>query len=228
MTPYFDDGQCVIYHGDCREILPGLWADVLISDPPYGVGARYGDSYSDSSQGYWEWFLPVVALMRAAAPVVAFTHRIEALRWVSGWDWVAVWHKPLSLGGRIGNSRWLPHWEPIFLWGIHGVKAQAVGDVLSFNPEVGSGTVSQPGRTKLASASVGHPFPKPERLFRRLIDALSVEEQTILDPFMGSGTTLRAAKDLGRRAIGIEIDERYYEIAARRLSQQVLPLEVNA
>ncbi|MDD5304003.1 MAG: site-specific DNA-methyltransferase [Elusimicrobia bacterium] len=72
----------------------------------------------------------------------------------------------------------------------------------------------------------GHPSPKPECVMRWLVDELSEPGETVLDPFMGSGTTLRAAKDLGRKAIGIEIEERYCEIAAKRLSQQVLPLEL--
>jgi site-specific DNA-methyltransferase (adenine-specific) len=70
-----------------------------------------------------------------------------------------------------------------------------------------------------------HPTPKPEWLFKRLILASSNPGDVVLDPFVGSGTTLRAAKDLGRRAIGIEIEERYCEIAATRLTQGVLDME---
>ena len=67
-----------------------------------------------------------------------------------------------------------------------------------------------------------HPTQKPVRVFRQLIEWYTSAGSTILDPFMGSGTTLRAAKDLGRKAIGIEIEERYCEIAANRLAQEVL------
>ena len=70
-----------------------------------------------------------------------------------------------------------------------------------------------------------HPCPKPLRLLKKMIENLRTEGN-ILDPFMGSGTTLRAAKDLGRKAIGIEIEERYCEIAAKRMSQGVMALEV--
>jgi DNA modification methylase len=68
----------------------------------------------------------------------------------------------------------------------------------------------------------GHPCPKPLKAWRKLLANVSEPSQTILDPFMGSGTTLRAAKDLGRRAIGIEINEEYCEIAVKRLAQGVL------
>jgi site-specific DNA-methyltransferase (adenine-specific) len=71
----------------------------------------------------------------------------------------------------------------------------------------------------------GHPCPKPLGLMRWLVARVSKPNETVLDPFMGSGTTLLAAKDMGHRAIGIEIEERYCEIAAKRLSQEVLPLE---
>ncbi len=69
-----------------------------------------------------------------------------------------------------------------------------------------------------------HPCPKPYKIMTKMVVLGSTEGDTILDPFMGSGTTLRAAKDLGRKAIGIEIEERYCEIAARRLSQEVFAL----
>jgi DNA modification methylase len=68
----------------------------------------------------------------------------------------------------------------------------------------------------------GHPCPKPLKLMRQLVSSLSTDDGVVVDPFIGSGTTLRAAKDLGRKAIGIEIEERYCEIAAKRLGQEVL------
>ena len=78
---------------------------------------------------------------------------------------------------------------------------------------------TDPGRDK-----TGHPCAKPLFSWKKIMLRCSAEESgAVLDPFMGSGTTLRAAKDLGRRAIGIELEERYCEIAAKRLGQGVLP-----
>jgi DNA modification methylase len=102
----------------------------------------------------------------------------------------------------------MPHWEPVFLYGIQGRRdLPRRYDVLTVP-------------TQNASA-FDHPAPKPVSLFIRLIEWLA-PSGTVLDPFMGSGTTLRAAKDIGRPAIGIEISERYCEVAAKRLAQEVL------
>ena len=237
IKPYYLEDNIAIICGDCREVVPQLNLEaVCITDPPYGIGRAYGDSYDDSPEGYWKWFVPCLDMLRSKFPLLAHTHRsIHAVAYLTGWDWIAVWHKPYSAGARIGNSPILPHWEPIFLYGIYkmGCDRESFPDVISVNPEpsparVTNGTTCerQSPRSKAAAETNGHhPLPKPEALMKFLVSRLSREEQAICDPFMGSGTTLRAAKDLGRRAIGIEIEEKYAEIAARRLSQKVLNFE---
>src|SRR3990167_2178273 len=113
-------GNATLYLGDCLEILPHLpKVDAVITDPPYGVGIKYGENYDDSRSGYWEWFLPAIEQIRAVCPLLIFTHRNHAMKYVTGWDWIGVWHKPGVFGARIGNSVVLPHWEPIFMFGIH-------------------------------------------------------------------------------------------------------------
>eukprot|EP00919_Chromeraceae_sp_WS-2016_P011436 GHVR01026694.1.p2 GENE.GHVR01026694.1~~GHVR01026694.1.p2 ORF type:complete len:119 (-),score=22.53 GHVR01026694.1:329-685(-) len=97
-------------------------------------------------------------------------------------------------------------WEPILVYGCKGFGRDGVTATISPQP-------------------FDHPCPKPLKLFAWLIRKATGEGDTILDPFMGSGTTLRAAKDLGRKAIGIEIEEKYCEIAAKRLAQEVLPFD---
>jgi site-specific DNA-methyltransferase (adenine-specific) len=103
---------------------------------------------------------------------------------------------------------WKPNWEEVYVIGI-GFSGKRTTGVLS-------------GHTVVTWASKGrqHPNQKPVSLMRELINKCPTG--TIVDPFMGSGTTLRAAKDLGRKAIGIELEERYCEIAANRLRQEVL------
>lgn len=227
MKPYFQDDAVQIFHGDCRDILPTLGpVDLVLTDPPYGVDAKYGPSYDDARETYWQWFLPCLAQIRLSASVVIFTHRVAALREITDWDWVGVWNKPFSAGTRLGNSPVLPHWEPIFLYGIHGMGTVSdfTSDVLTANPN-GNGLINGRGREGWAARNgeeIRHPTPKPLDLFKMLASRFSTINQTILDPFMGSGTTLRAAKDLGRKAIGIEIEEKYCEIAANRMAQGVL------
>jgi site-specific DNA-methyltransferase (adenine-specific) len=229
-TPYYEDDAVTIYHGDCRDVLPSLTADAAIFDPPYGVDAKYGPTYSDKREAYWPWFLPALHLIRQTAPVLAFTHRTPALKEITDWDWLMAWHKPYGAGARIGNSPLLPHWEVIVLYGIHslGTKRRPLPDWISCNPErvrAEAQNANGNGRVRWQGDEYSdHPTPKPVVLFRKLIEGLTLPGEIILDPFAGSGTTLRAAKDLGRKAIGIEIEERYCEIAAKRMAQQVLPL----
>ena len=94
------------------------------------------------------------------------------------------------------------------------------------DPRAGSGQWPSGKQTTSHTGNTGHPCAKPFKFWKWLLaKGSSSEADIVIDPFVGSGTTLRAAKDLGRRAIGIEIEERYCEIAAKRLSQEVLAFE---
>ena len=196
MTPYYDDGTCVIYHGDCREVLPFVEADVLLTDIPYGVG------YAD-----WDGAM-LLPPERAGAGVVGIMPGIINLpRMPAVFDgldyrWTLCAFTPDRPAGHtpFGN----PGWEPCVVYGTGDFPrhkdAERVLVMREFRP--------------------AHPCPKPIRATRWFLSRLP--GQVVLDPFMGSGTTLRAAKDLGRKAIGIEIEERYCEVAAKRLAQEVL------
>lgn len=231
MKPYYDDGVVTIYHGDALDVLPTIQrADCILTDPPYGIGVRYGSAFSDTRPDYWGWMRSAVESMRAASPVVMFTHRVEALRHLVGWDWIGAWTKPTTQGGPIGNAPIVPHWEPIFMYGVHtlGVRGRRMSaDVFVVpNEHVDAGISGVKGRASWASSRPdGHPTPKPLALFTLLMDRMVQDSDAlVVDPFVGSGTTLRAAKNLGRRVIGIEIEERYCDIAARRCAQDVLAL----
>ncbi len=201
LKPYYEHGGIVIYHGDCREVLATIQADAMITDPPYGVGFTYR-SYCDDESSWLE----VLATLRIS---VAQMPSAVCMSFARLWEmpparWAACWFKPGSVRrSKIGG--WST-WEPVLLYGAGWNIANdllRLPDAANHTPEAG-----------------GHPCPKPLRLFRWLINGHAAG--TIVDPFMGSGTTLRAAKDLGRKAIGIEIEERYCEIAANRLRQEVL------
>ena len=173
--PYYAHDGIVIYHGDCADVLPYLTAEAVISDPPYGVGVKYGAGFDDKRSDYWEWFKLRLQLMRKAAPVVVFTHKVKAMQQLTDWDWIGAWIKPFSAGSRLGNSPVLPHWEPIFLYGIHtiGTAEHFTSDVYSFAPQrSGNMRASFSNRESWKnSAGNEHPVPKPVDLYRSLIVA---------------------------------------------------------
>ena len=191
--PYYRDEHATIYHGDCREILPYIEADVVVTDPPYGVAFR-GES--------WDREIPEIATRLPSM----FPSCLIVTAPTTLWDYprpdcLLAWTRPGSTSRtKLGTFN---HWSPVLVYGKHAP-----------NPD----TLRLPGCGYTPGANT-HPCPKPERLMSWLVNAT---EGTVLDPFAGSGTTLRAAKDLGRRSIGCEIEERYCEIAANRLRQGVL------
>lgn len=122
-------------------------------------------------------------------------------------DHMAIWVKPFQFG--FLSTKLMNHWEAIFLYNI-SFKKIVTSDVFFNNP---------------AKPFLKFPYTKPVNLYEKFINFYKdKEELIILDPFLGSGTTLRAAKNLNRKAIGIEINEEYCEIAAKRMSQEVLAI----
>jgi hypothetical protein len=215
MKPYYEDGAVTIYHGDCREILPSLGSvDLVLTDPPYNVGIEYGSGTDDVRPDYAAWCAEWFGHCRALAPVVALTPGVANVAlWcrISEPTWTLAWHKPAAMGRCVLGFN---NWEPILMWGKpQGVPAN--------NDVVTAPVVSD-------AAVEGHPCPKPLKWATGSIVRLCPVDGTVLDPFAGSGTTLRGAKDMGRRAIGIEVEERYCEIAVKRLAQDVLDLGVAA
>lgn len=202
--PFYEDGSVTIYHADCLELLPDIEADVLITDPPYGTGmAPRGGSRAgtiDSASGQWPTWD----------------------RWAP--EWVDSWGGPMAsfcgikrvfeLAERMGSDGLLIY-----------AKSNPSPFGSSFEPCPTRGFKTR-GRQHFTAYNAfngqQHPSQKPLDLMRWVVGL--APEGTILDPFMGSGTTLRAAKDLGRKAIGIELEERYCQIAAERCSQEVLDL----
>lgn len=215
MRPYYEDDAVTIYHGDCREITEWLSADVLVTDPPYGMEFA-------SSWGGHQGACTIANDHDTTARDDALTLWGERPAIMFG-QWTQprptrtrmrlVWEKGAHVGMGDLALPWKPNTEEIYILGsgFEGIRSTSVLRYLAV-----SGTV------RTADAGRNHPTEKPVDLMRDLIG--KCPRGTVADPFMGSGTTLRAAKDLGRKAIGVEVDERYCEIAAKRMAQEVLAL----
>lgn len=210
MNPYYSDDFVTIYHGDCRGVLP-LEADVLVTDPPFGIAYNTGQAVlgaasiqGDADTSLRDW---VVSLWEGR-PAIIFGSWKRPIP--IGTRQILIWDTKGALGMGALDLPWKPSHQQIYVLG-RGFTGHRGTDVLSVAPV--QGTVTN-GRV--------HPNEKPVQLLRQLLG--KCPPGTVLDPFMGSGTTLRAAKDLGRKAIGIEIEEKYCEIAARRMCQEVLAL----
>lgn len=235
-TPYYTspDGGIVLYHGDCRDILPTLpkdSADVLVTDPPYGMKwqsnrrtatAQFAMLEGDGGE------IDVPALLALALKLLRRGRHayIFGKFDVSGLNLASpielVWDKE---GVGLGDLT-----SP---WGVsHETIIFATHEISAANREKGFGKLAARLRKgsvlrvpRLRSGQVSrHPTEKPVLLLRQLIESSSVIGETVLDPFAGSGSTLEAALLEGRRAIGIEIDENYCEVATRRLRQATASL----
>lgn len=216
MTPYFEDDSVCIYYGDCREILPQLAPiDLVLTDPPYGVSLA--TNYADKGMGRLAGannYPPLHGDDSPFDPALILTHH-NAILWGANYyadrlpaegQWL-VWDKR---DGIAMNDQ-----ADCELAWTRGTR----GTVPRIYRHLWNGMLKDSERDERRC----HPTQKPVALFKWCLGFFP-DAQTVLDPFMGSGTTLRAAKDLGRKAIGIEIEERYCEIAAKRMAQAPLPL----
>lgn len=202
MREYYKDDWCTIYHGDCKDILPRLDpVDLLLTDPPYGIGEKMKGGTWGFTQQYvdmrkWD-VVPELEVLNAC--------NLKA-------KYQIVWG---------GNYFCMPASRCWLVWD----KSNAVPTMADC--ELAWTNFDKPVKRfygQVAKHNYGHPTEKPLNLIKWCINQTPEHCETILDAFMGSGTTLRAAKDLNRKAIGIEIEEKYCEIAAMRLQQEVLDL----
>ena len=223
MTPYYEQDGITIYHGDCRELLADVRADVLLTDPPYFLPAahynvRSGTSKSIGDLSILEYyfkglFAEFADSLSAQGTAYVFCDgqsypifyraaymAFKKLR-------PLIWDKLVSING----YSWRHQHELILFGEMADAPSVATGD----------GDVLKGSAVPIAERL--HLAQKPIEILRKL---LSKSTGTVLDPFCGSGSSLVASLQIGRTAIGIEIEERYCEIAAKRLLEQlVLPLE---
>jgi site-specific DNA-methyltransferase (adenine-specific) len=224
MSVYYQDDLVTLYHGDCREITDWLSADVLVTDPPYGrawkqgriegrgngrrpsdASARHDGIENDHDSTVRDDVLAAWGQRRA---IVFGDLMLPA---PTGTKLVRVYRKPTSAGVRGAVASCRRDLEAVYLIG-------------PWPSGIGGGTSLIETRTANVAtgpaARYGHPHAKPLDVMEELV--FMADALMIADPFAGSGSTLVAAKRLGSKAIGVELDERYCEIAARRLDQGVL------
>ena len=215
MKPYYEHAGITIYHGDCRAILPAVQGPAaLITDPPYGIGWSRA-TWEDDPAAYPDLIRWLVA---------------EGVR-LGGWCFVfqampncGRWHEWFPAGWRIfaACKNWAQirptgvwhSWDPVIFWNSGPNSGPNSGIV---NRDYHVGNVAG-----LFGERAEHPTPKPFDTMQHIVQLGAAKGALVVDPFVGSGTTLVAAKSVGRRAIGIEIEERYCEIAAKRLAQEVM------
>ncbi|RFZ11212.1 Modification methylase DpnIIB [Mycobacterium marinum] len=208
-APYYQDDQVTLYLGDCLEITEWLTADVLVTDPPYGIAWCMGQNKRtwtkahegitndhdttarDTALQQWGPDKPSIVFgsFRACRPVDV--------------KQTLIWKKPIDTGVVGSTTGYRNDTELIFLRGPHIRRTAMRSSVLE----------SHCGSSRYRTE---HPHSKPVAILEQLIEWT---EGTIADPFAGSGSTLVAARNLGRKAIGVEIEERYCEIVAKRLDQ---------
>lgn len=214
MTPYYQDSAVTIYHGDCREILPTMPnVDLVLTDPPYGMSFVSNFRIQKHSKIHGDGELPLDLIM------LSISKADRAAYIFCRWDNLSQLQHPKSVIAWVKNN-----WSMGDLEHEHGRQWEAC----CFYPKDGHEFLKRIPDVILCDRTGNdlHPTEKPINLMTKIISA-NVGD-FILDPFMGSGTTLRAAKDLGRKAIGIEIEEKYCEIAAKRMAQEVFDFNEKA
>jgi len=246
MKPIYDIDGITLYHGDCGEVLPQLieCVDAMITDPPYGTGIRDWDNLPN--EAVWQECRRITDLFAVCGYAtnhfqIAELFRGQSLKLLA----YIVWHHRNAPVPSTGLTRVHQDWA---VWGMKTaqIDATAVRDKYSENgiwaadkfrkswkfPNPKKPNEPHPEGKRCSDLweidteftgfnkdKAGHPNRKPIKLMERLIALLTKSGNIVLDPFAGSGSTLVAAKRLGRRAIGIEIDERYCQTIIQRLGQ---------
>ena len=232
--PYYTDGKQTIYLGDCLEVMRGFEDksfDLVLTDPPYGIDiasiAKGGEGgkrakkrnkigcYDDKPENIKILIENFIPEARRVSKCVIVCAGIKTLTYYPQPDWIMAWvYDNKNLFSPYGFN----NWTPILCYGKDPFQQKRKGNApLAVLPDVIYD--NKPAQKN------GHPTPKPLSFMIKLVERLSTSDSdTILDPFMGSGTTLLAAKMLGRKATGIEISGNYCKIAEERISKTTPPL----
>lgn len=230
MKPYYEHAGITIYHGDCRDVMEELresWGeqpfDLLLTDPPYGIGVaktcRVGSVKRTKTNGFAVLDATDFGIVEWDGDTCADAIPIAR----------ALCRHQVIFGG---NYYELPPSRAWLVWDKANEGTDFADCELAWtNLDQAVRKLTFRWNGMLQGAGVPkeprlHPTMKPEPVMRWALMQAPADAKTVLDPFMGSGTTLVACKRLGRSCVGIEREERYCEIAAQRLSQEALPLEM--
>lgn len=213
-SPYYEENGIVIYHGDCREILsllPEKSVDLVLTDPPWAMEVAEIMQGNASFDQLWGGVCLAISAKRLLVWHAIHNDPRRFLNPLRNWPYLRTLYIRRAIPGYYGRVL------------MDGEIIHALGEW----PPNKKGRMVIPGGIAITYQANdrhnGHPGPRSLIATRWLAHWWSDEGETILDPFMGSGTTLIAAKQLGRKAIGIEIEEKYCAIAVNRLRQEVLP-----
>ena len=223
-----------LYLGDCLDVLktlPDGSVDAVVTDPPYGIGFKYNE-HNDSPEGYGEWLWSVLSLAEAkcrpGSPVFVWQAMPNVRRFAEWfpreWRLFAACKNFVQMRPTVMQYA---H-DPVVVWWVPGEKPYSMG-TLSRDYFVAN---TSPSSHRGLNDVQGHPCPRPLDQVTHIVDQWVSPGGTVLDPFMGSGTTGVACVQTGRRFIGIEIDATYYAIAERRIAdaqaQLSLPIAAEA
>ena len=209
MQPYYDSNGITIYHGDCREILPNIErADLLLTDPPYNRKKNYGVWSDDLPETEYvdllHWLIGQAQRISKRAAFVVPRERLPLFLNEPASHLIIVRRGAVGLA----NKGWKDQFQPVVAFGTPRKPTPDIWDGIRLK---GEGYFFK-------EEDYGHPGYTPYDVLQRSVDMM-IDSGTVVDPFMGTGTTLLAARDCGCKAIGIELNEKYCEIAVNRLGQ---------
>lgn len=199
------DGSIKLYHGDCRDVLPHIWCDTIVTDPPYGIAFDY-ETYEDTRESWCDLMLFITRYVRENEINGAWPAcRRSELPWIFANvppDWLICWYK-----GSPGHLSYVgfADWEAVLTYGKPAKFP--IHDYFQLRPS----------EAKAEQGALFHPCPKPIGWARWLIDRYCADDGILCDPFMGSGTTGVAAAAAGRKFIGCEMDEKYFAKCVERI-----------
>jgi len=220
-------GNCTLYLDDCLEVMKDLpKVDAVITDPPYGIGFKY-ESHNDTPDGYGEWLWNILEMAESKATdgsIIFVFQAMPNVREFSKWfprDWrIFAACKNFVQMRKISMQY---SYDPCVVWWKNG--EQYSEGTLSRDWHIGN---TSPSSHKGLNNVEGHPCPRPLDQMKHIVNQWVEKNKTVLDPFMGSGTTGVACVQTGRKFIGIEIEKKYFDIAVDRIkkAQQQMRLPI--